>query len=66
MKAICRIGRTEALSSESPPHTRCGVDTGSREENPSNKETEPFPFRFNRNGNGSDPACPVEPPPARA
>src|SRR5271163_3006719 len=28
------------------------VDTGSREENASNKEVEP-PFRFNRNGKGS-------------
>jgi hypothetical protein len=30
------------------------VDTGSREENASNKEIEP-PFRFNRNGKGSSP-----------
>jgi hypothetical protein len=29
------------------------VDTGSREENASNKEVEP-PFRFNRNGKGCD------------
>src|ERR1700678_1075863 len=36
--------RTRAFSSE--------VDTGSREENASNKELEP-PFRFHRNGKGS-------------
>ena len=30
------------------------MDTGSREENASNKEIEP-PFRFNRNGKGSSP-----------
>src|ERR1035441_2961005 len=39
--------RFRAFSSE--------VDTGSREENASNKEVEP-PFRFNRNGKGCD-AC---------
>jgi hypothetical protein len=39
--------RFGAFSSESLPRTRCGVETGSREENASNKEAEP-PFRFNR------------------
>jgi hypothetical protein len=29
------------------------VDSGSRKENASNKEMEPFPFRFNRNGKDS-------------
>jgi hypothetical protein len=43
------VMRFRAFCSESLPRTRCGVDTGSREENASNKEAEP-PFRFNRNG----------------
>src|ERR1700728_384727 len=36
------------------------VDTGSREENASNKEIEP-PFRFNRNGKGSRYQIPIHP-----
>jgi hypothetical protein len=36
------------------------VDTGSREENASNKEIEP-PFRFNRNGKGSRYQIPTHP-----
>jgi hypothetical protein len=43
------VMRFRAFSSESLPRTRCGVDTGSREENASNKEAGP-PFRLNRNG----------------
>ena len=41
-----------AFSSESLPHTRCGVETGSRRENPSNQQSR-APFRFDRNGKGS-------------
>ncbi len=42
----------QAFSSESLPRTRCGVDTGSREENASNKAMGSR-FQLNRNGNGS-------------
>jgi hypothetical protein len=43
---------SRAFSSESLPRTRCGVDTGSREENASRQESG-APFRFYRNGKGS-------------
>ena len=48
-----RVPANRAFSSE--------VDTGSREENASNKEVEP-PFRFYWNGKGSSPALPANQP----
>ena len=42
-----------AFSSERPPRTRSGVETGSRPENASNEESGAR-FRFYRNGKGSD------------
>ncbi|OMH98774.1 hypothetical protein BSN85_38400 [Bradyrhizobium brasilense] len=42
------------------------VDTGSREENASDKNLEPFPLRFHRNGKGSRRhATTARPSPAR-
>src|SRR5205085_12428010 len=43
---------SRAFSGESPSRTRCGMDTGSRQENASNRKSAAA-LRFNRNGRGS-------------